>query len=315
MANVVEKVESAVTTYSDDQQLDAALSEKLSRYTVVLSLCMSHPLRSAYLQYFQAVVASCRLLESPEKDSNKIAQQVVDTVDASPSIQLPSEHKGSLKQFVYSMLADASPSTPPAGTPSLSPPPPDTPCESSAAGSVSSDKADHNDTSSASPSTSFHSSAKPSTTASSLHAAARAFVPNVNAPAFVPDAAPKVSAINAHTANGTDHHGYANGYGVNGYTPSPHSGSSPHAAWDEAAYSEASGYQNGWSGEYDGYGGYNNGYAGYGYGGMTPDGLFIPQQVLVSVLTAVQLFCCFLTVNPLALGILLLDTAISTVNQ
>lgn len=229
-------------------------------------------------------MAFCRLLESPEKDSNKTAQQVVDIADASQSIHLSNEHKGSLKQSVYSMLADASPSTPPAGKPSLSPPPPDTPCESSAAGSVSSDKADHTDSLVASPSTTFHSFAKPSTTGSSLHAAARAFVPNVNAPAFVPDAAPKVRSINAHTANG--HDGYPNGYGVNGYhTPSAHSGSSPHAAWDEAAYSEAAGYQNGWSGAYDVYGGYNSGYAGYGYGGMTPDGLFIPQQVSPSFLS------------------------------
>ena len=192
------------------------------------------------------------------------------------------------------MLADASPSTPPAGKPSLSPPPPDTPCESSTAGSVSSDKADHNDCSFAGPDTTFHSSAKPSTTSSSsLHAATRAFVPNVNAPAFVPDAAVKVSAINAHTANGTN--GHPNGYGVSGnHTPSAHSGSSPHAAWDEAAYSEAAGYQNGWSGAYDVYAGYSNGYVGYGYGGMTPDGLFIPQQVLPSCLAAVQLSCLLL---------------------
>lgn len=238
-------------------------------------------------------MAHCRLLESPEKDSNKTAQQVVDTADASQSVHLSNEHKGSLKQSVYSMLADASPSTPPAGKPSLSPPPPDTPCESSAAGSVSSDKADHTDT--ASPGTTLHPSAKSSTNGSSLHAAARAFVPNVNAPAFVPNTAPKISAINAHTANGTD--GNPNGYGVNGYhNLSPHSGSSPHAVWEEAAYSEAAGYQNGWSGAYDGYnGGYNNGYAGYGYGGMTPDGLFIPQQVHSLFLTVILLFGCLLS--------------------
>ena len=188
------------------------------------------------------------------------------------------------------MPADASPSTPPASKPSLSPPPPDTPCESSAAGSVSSDKANHIECSVASPGTTFHSSDKPHTTSSSLHAAARSFVPNVDAPAFVPDAAPKVGVINAHTANGTD--GYPNGHGVNGFhTPSAHSGSSPNAAWDEAAYSEAAGYQNGWSGAYDVYAGYNNGYAGYGYGGMTPDGLFVPQQVFHSCLSAVQLIC------------------------
>ncbi|KAL3148670.1 hypothetical protein ABBQ38_014086 [Trebouxia sp. C0009 RCD-2024] len=246
-ADILEKVEDAVTTYSDDQQLDAALSEKLAR-----------------------------LLESPEKDSHKTAQQVVDTVDASQAVQPSTERKGSLQQSVYNMLADASPSTPPAGKPSLSPPPPDTPCESSAAGSVSSDKADHLDSSSATAGTTSNSSAKLSTNGSSLHAAARAFVPNVNAPAFVPDAAPKVSAIN--TANGGDHHGHPNGFGANGHPSSAHNGSSPHAAWHETAYSEAAGYQNGWSGAYSMYGGYNDPYAGYGYGGMTPDGLFIPQQ-------------------------------------
>lgn len=224
------------------------------------------------------MLARCRLLESPEKDSHKTAQQVVDTVDASQAVQPSTERKGSLQQSVYNMLADASPSTPPAGKPSLSPPPPDTPCESSAAGSVSSDKADHLDSSSATAGTTSNSSAKLSTNGSSLHAAARAFVPNVNAPAFVPDAAPKVSAIN--TANGGDHHGHPNGFGANGHPSSAHNGSSPHAAWHETAYSEAAGYQNGWSGAYSMYGGYNDPYAGYGYGGMTPDGLFIPQQVL-----------------------------------
>lgn len=39
-ADAVSKVEGAVTTYSDDQQLDAALSEKLARYNAVHALCM-----------------------------------------------------------------------------------------------------------------------------------------------------------------------------------------------------------------------------------------------------------------------------------
>lgn len=38
-ADVVEKVEGVVTTYSDDQQLDAALSEKLARYVAILARC------------------------------------------------------------------------------------------------------------------------------------------------------------------------------------------------------------------------------------------------------------------------------------
>ena len=229
----------------------------------------------------------CRLLESPEKDTHNTAQQVAETVDSSQSVQLSTERKGSLKQSVYTMLADASPSTPPAGKPSLSPPPPDTPCDS-APGSVSSDKADNHNPSSSSPHTSFNSSAKPSTTSASLHASARAFVPNVNAPAFVPGAAPKVSSINAHTANSNGYHGYTNGYGVNGNSPSAQSGSSPHAAWDDATYSENAGYQAGWAGGYDGYG-YADGYAGYGFGGMTPDGLFIAQQVIA--LCAAERIC------------------------
>lgn len=40
-ADVVEKVEGAVTTYSDDQQLDAALSEKLARYDAIHAICSS----------------------------------------------------------------------------------------------------------------------------------------------------------------------------------------------------------------------------------------------------------------------------------
>ncbi|KAL0020069.1 hypothetical protein WJX79_002049 [Trebouxia sp. C0005] len=75
-------------------------------------------------------------------------------------------------------------------------------------------------------------------------------------------------------ADGHAQNGYANGH-PNGFSPSAISGTSPHAAWDEAAVSEASGYQNGW---YEGYGGYTDPYAGYGYGAMTPDGLFVPQQ-------------------------------------
>ena len=233
----------------------------------------THVLQQQMIELLQL----CRLLESPEKDSHSTAQQVADSVDSSQSAQLSTEQKGSLKQSVYTMLADTSPSTPPAGKPSLSPPPPDTPCDS-APGSVSSDKADHHNSSSTSPHTSYSSSVKPSATSTSLHASARAFVPNVNAPAFVPGAAPKISNINAHTANGNGYHGYTNGYGVNGFSPSAQSGSSPHAAWDDAAYSEAAGYQSGWAGGYDAYG-YADGYSGYGYGGMTPDGLFIPQQV------------------------------------
>lgn len=288
-ADVLENVEDAVTTYSDDQQLDAALSEKLARYHPIHLLCTYQTRYGLLVCSVSAVVPSsslacCRLLESPEKDSHTTAEQVVDTVVASQDVQPSTEHKGSSKQAIYNMLADASPSTPPAGKPSLSPPPPDTPCESSAAGSVSSDKANHLDTSSATAGTTSDSSAKLSTNGSSLHAAARAFVPNVNAPAFVPDTAPKVSAIN--TANGGDHHGHPNGSGANGHPSSAHSISSPHAAWHEAAYSEAAGYQNGWSGAYNMYGGYNDPYAGYGYGGMTPDGLFIPQQVLDPALTA-----------------------------
>lgn len=43
-ADVLSKVEGAVTTYSDDQQLDAALSEKLARYNAVCALCMLQPM-------------------------------------------------------------------------------------------------------------------------------------------------------------------------------------------------------------------------------------------------------------------------------
>jgi len=230
----------------------------------------------------------CRLLESPEKDSHKTAQQVVDTVDSLHS-GLSSEHKGSLKHSVYTMLADASPSTPPAGKPSLSSPPPDTPCENSTAGSVTSDKPNHDDVTAASSYNNQHgahthngisdtlshsSSLKATPTGSSLHANARAFVPNVNAPAFVPSSAHHIN-VAPYMADGHAQNGYANGHAP-GFSPSALSGTSPHAAWDEAAVSEASGYQNGW---YEGYGGYADPYAGYGYGAMMPDGLFVPQQV------------------------------------
>ena len=196
---------------------------------------------------------------------------MADTVDGSGAIQLSSESKASLQQSVYTMLADASPSTPPAGKPSLSPPPPDTPQDTSAPGSVSSDKADQQDS----------TLAKPSTTGSALHANARAFVPNANAPAFVPGAIMKASSTSAHVTHGNGYNGFANGYVANGHSPSAHSASSPHAAWDEAAYSEAN-YHDSWSGGYNGYGGYGGAYSGYGYGEMTADGLFIPQQVSIS---------------------------------
>ena len=187
------------------------------------------------------------------------------------------------------MLADASPSTPPAGKPSLSPPPPDTPCESSTAGSVTSDKPNDDDVTAASSHDNQHgahthnglshtNSLKAASAGSSLHANARAFVPNVDAPAFVPSSAHRIN-VASHMADGHAQNGYANGYAnghPNGFSPSALSGTSPHAAWDEAAVSEASGFQNGW---YEGYGGYADPYAGYGYGAMTPDGLFVPQQV------------------------------------
>ncbi len=183
------------------------------------------------------------------------------------------------------MLADASPSTPPAGKPSLSPPPPDTPCESSTAGSVTSDKPNYDDVTAASSHNNQHgahnhngishtNSLKATFAGSSLHANARAFVPNVNAPAFVPSSAHHIN-VASYMADGHAQNGYANGH-LTGFSPSALSGTSPHAAWDEAAVSEASGYQNGW---YEGYGGYADPYVGYGYGAMTPDGLFVPQQV------------------------------------
>lgn len=254
-ATVLKHVEDTVSTYSDEQQLDAAMREKIAK-----------------------------LLESPEKDSHKTAQQVVDTVDSLHS-GLSSEHKGSLKHSVFTMLADASPSTPPAGKPSLSPPPPDTPCESSTAGSVTSDKPNDDDVTAASSHNGPHNhngishtiSLKAPSAGSSLHANARAFVPNVNAPAFVPSSVHHIKVASC-TADGHAENGYANGYAngdPTGFSPSALSGTSPHAAWDQAAVSEASGYQNGW---YEGYGGYADPYAGYGYGAMTPDGLFVPQQ-------------------------------------
>lgn len=250
-ATVLKHVEDTVSTYSDEQQLDAAMREKIAK-----------------------------LLESPEKDSHKTAQQVVDTVDSLHS-GLSSEHKGSLKHSVFTMLADASPSTPPAGKPSLSPPPPDTPCESSTAGSVTSDKPNDDDVTAASSHNGPHNhngishtiSLKAPSAGSSLHANARAFVPNVNAPAFVPSSVHHIK-VASYMADGHAQNGYANG-DPTGFSPSALSGTSPHAAWDQAAVSEASGYQNGW---YEGYGGYADPYAGYGYGAMTPDGLFVPQQ-------------------------------------
>ena len=246
------------------------------QYTVLPRVC----------KLYNRLYPSCRLLESPEKDCHKTAQQVVDTVDSKQAGHLSSEHKGTLKHSVYTTLSDTSPSTPPAGKPSLSSPPPDTPCESSAAGSVSSDKPNHDDVSGASaeashealshngPSNSTLQAQHSHNTAGQLHANARAFVPNINAAAFVPSSAPKISIMASHTTNGHEHTGFANGF-----SPSAESGSSPYAAWEDTAFTEASSYQNGWAGGYDGYGGYADPYAGYGYGGMTPDGLFIPQQV------------------------------------
>ncbi|DBA92550.1 TPA: hypothetical protein ACH3X1_002776 [Trebouxia sp. C0004] len=256
-ASVLKHVEDTVSTYTEEQQLDAAMSEKIAK-----------------------------LLESPDKDSYKTAQQVVDTVDTVDCLHngLSSEHKGSLKQSVSTMLTDASPSTPPSGKPSLSPPPPDTPCESSTTGSVTSDKPNDDDVTVASSHNNQHgahthngishtNSLKATFVGSSLHANARVFVPNINAPAFVPSSAHHIN-VASYMANGHTQNGYANGHAT-GSSPSALSGTSPDAAWDEAAVSEASGYQNGW---YEAYGGYADPYTGYGYGAMTPDGLFVPRQ-------------------------------------
>ena len=189
--------------------------------------------------------------------------------------QVPLKPDQLLKKKEQPDMADASPGTPPAEKPTLSPPPPDTPCESTTPTSTSSDGAEtsteNTNTSSASASEQTIS-AKPAKDVS-LNAQAAAFVPNVAAAPFVPAS---LSAVNSHR-----HQNGAAGQMHNGASPTASNTASPHAAWDAAEYGDAGSYENGYGG-YENYGAYANGYAGYSYSAgycMTSDGLFVPQQV------------------------------------